>query len=281
MRAADYTNEYICRFPMPHEMPPFWVTLAGVTHSGEAQQNACEASAHTAIAYVLSGTGTLRTAQGTYDLEEGDLCILGENVIYSSQTDAAKPWTRLVIHLAGSAAFPLVQAFDLEKNLVYKNHPELLPVMEELVACAGQEAPVERIMADCGMLVMKLLTRLCQKERQDMSVSDDVRTVKRFIDNNYQKNLTMDDISASVFRSNDYIQKQFKQAYGVTPYGYYMELKMRCAKSLLQQTNLSIGQIADRLGYKSDRYFSARFRKIVGITAMEYRKNSRKSKDGR
>ena len=97
--------------------------------------------------------------------------------------------------------------------------------------------------------------------------------VKRFIDNNYRRNLTMDEIAASVYRCNDYVQKQFKQYYGVTPYTYYLEMKMAHAKYLLQRTNLPIKQIADQLGYKSDRYFSKRFRAIVGVTATYYRKN--------
>lgn len=273
MTAADYTSEYVHRFPRPEQLPPFWVTLAGVTHRGDIRS-----SGDTAIEYVLRGSGTLLVDQTEYALEPGDLCILGENVSCSSQADGENPWTKLVIHLAGSAAYPLVQAFGLGAAPVYKDHPQMQSVMEEIIDCAGQDAPQEQTMAQCGMLVMKLLMSLCRKERQDLTVPDDVRTVKRFIDNNYQKNLSMDDIAASVFRSNDYIQKQFKQVYGMTPYGYYMELKLRCAKSLLQQTNLSIGQIADRLGYKSDRYFSARFRKNVGVTAMAYRKNYRKNK---
>ncbi|MBQ6839775.1 MAG: helix-turn-helix transcriptional regulator, partial [Oscillospiraceae bacterium] len=122
------------------------------------------------------------------------------------------------------------------------------------------------------MLLMKLLTGLCSDRMQDRTVSDEVQTVKRFIENNYQRDLNMDDIAASVFRSNDYVQKQFKQVYGMTPYSYYMELKLECAKNLLLQTNLSVGQIAEKLGYKSDRYFSARFRRATGVTATQFRK---------
>jgi AraC-like DNA-binding protein len=83
----------------------------------------------------------------------------------------------------------------------------------------------------------------------------------------------MDEIAASVYRSNDYVKKQFKQYYGTTPYAYYLDLKITHAKYLLQKTNLPIKLIADRLGYKSDRYFSKRFREMTGITATAFRKN--------
>lgn len=275
MNAAEYTSEYICRFPMSKEIPAFWLSLASVSHCGTEKQNRPGTTLHTAIVFVVSGSGTLCTKQEIYQLAAGDVCILGEDTQYAFQTDTKEPWTQMVFHMTGTATFPFVQAFGLEKKRVYRNCAQLRPVFEQLLACVKQNVSVEQIMEQCGMLIMKLFARLCQMENQDTTIADDVRQVKRFIDNNYHKNLTMDEIAACVYRSNDYVQKQFKQAYGMTPFAYYMDLKMRCAKSLLQQTNLSISQIAERLGYKSDRYFSVRFHKTVGMVAMEYRRISR------
>ena len=122
------------------------------------------------------------------------------------------------------------------------------------------------------MLVMKLLSRLCEHEARDQRIPDEAQAMKRFIDNHYQQNLSMDEISASIYRSNDYSNKLFKRYYGITPYAYYLDIKMANAKSLLQRTSLSIKQIADRLGYKSDQYFSKQFHKYVGMTASQYRR---------
>ena len=49
--------------------------------------------------------------------------------------------------------------------------------------------------------------------------------------------------------------------------------KMPCCKNKgLLLLNLSVAQIAEKLGFNSDRYFSARFRRAMGITAVQFRK---------
>lgn len=272
MDITQYKGEHIYRFPVPTQTPPMWISLAGITRGDDCRKTAEGASAYTVIEYVFSGTGALQTGGDVYYPTEGDLCIVPEKAAYTAETDPCAPWTKMVIHLKGTAAASFVQAFGLDKRILYKNCGQVQGFFEELFETIKSDEPIELIMEQGSMLLMKLLTAVCSNEMQNRTVSDEVQVVKRFIENNYQRNLTMDDISAAVFRSNDYVQKQFKQVYGVTPYSYYMELKMECAKNLLQQTNLSIGQIAEKLGYKSDRYFSARFRRVTGMTATQFRK---------
>lgn len=269
MDITQYNGEHIYRFPMPTQTPPMWISLAGITRGSDGWQ---KNEAHTVIEYVFSGTGTLQVEDRTWTLDRGDICILPEKTEYAFTADPRDAWRKMVIHLKGTAASGFVQAFDRSGRLLYKNCGQFESVFEELFDLVRSDAPVEQIMEVGSMLLMKLLTGLHGNGMPDPSVSHEVRKVKRFIDNNYQRDLSMDDIAASVFRSNDYVQKQFKQVYGKTPYTYYMELKMECAKNLLAQTNLSIGQIAEKLGYQSDRYFSARFRRLTGMTATQFRK---------
>ena len=267
MDFTAYKSEHICRFPLPPELPPLWITKAGITH-GDGQEET-----GISIEYVLSGTGVIHSGQKVYRPVAGDICILAGPGM--SETDREDPWTKLFIRLKGTAALSLVQAFALDKKVLYRNGQETRSVFEEIFEAVNKDAPAEQIMEHGSMLIMKLLTRLCRTEMQDPAAPDEVRTVKRFIDNNYQRDLSMDDIAACVFRSNSHVQKQFRQVYGMTPYAYYMDLKIRYAKSLLLRTNLPVSQIADRLGYKSDRYFSVRFRQQVGMTATQFRRQGK------
>jgi len=267
---SQYSGEHIYRFPMPVQTPPMWLSLAGITHGDDCRQ----AADYTIIEYIFSGTGKLRAGEEVYTPVTGDICVVSGKTMYSAVADPADPWTKMEIHLKGTAAASFVQAFDLDRKILYENCDHLRHIFEEMFLIVCSDNDVEDIMEQCSMLLMKLLTGLSGSAYQEKTACDEVRAVKRFIDNNYHRELNMDDIAASVFRSKDYVQKQFKQVYGVTPYTYYMELKMECAKNLLQQTNLSVGQIAEKLGYKSDRYFSARFRSVTGITAGEFRKQN-------
>lgn len=275
MRGSTFACEDAYYFLIPGENPPFWVTHAGISYCDDTYRMERESSTKTVIEYVYSGTGTLRVEQNEYHPSEGDIYILTEKSKHSYYADKDNPWTKIYINLRGTAVASMVQAFGLHKKVVYKNCQDLKFIFEEIFEVVQKDIPVEQVMEQCGMLVMKLLIRLCQHESREQDVPDEVQTVKRFIDNNYRKNLTMDEISASVYRSNDYVKKQFKQYYGVTPYAYYLDVKITHAKYLLQRTSLPIKQIADRLGYRSDRYFSKRFREIVGVTATDFRKQQK------
>lgn len=278
MKGSDFACEDAYYFLIPTESnPPFWVTHAGISYCDDTYRMKREYSTKTVIEYVYSGTGTLQVEQNEYHPSEGDIYILTEKSKHAYYPDKNNPWTKIYINLRGTAVASIVQAFGLHKKVVYQNCQELKFIFEEIFEVVKKDIPVEQVMEQCGMLVMKLLIRLCQHESREQDVPDEVQTVKRFIDNNYRKNLTMDEIAATVYRSNDYVKKQFKQYYGVTPYAYYLDVKITHAKYLLQRTNLPIKQIADRLGYKSDRYFSKRFREITGVTATQFRKDEKKN----
>lgn len=274
MGGSVYKFEDVYSFLMPEKTPPFWVEMAGISYCNGTYRVDREKSDVTVIEYVYSGTGTLRVGKDVYHPGAGDVYILTENSEHSYRSDGADPWTKIFVNLKGTAVATMVQAFRLHKKVVYSDCKALCPILEEIFDLVKQNLPVEDTMDRCGMLVFKLLSHLCQHETRDQQIPDEAQALKRFIDNNYQRNLNMDEISASIYRSNDYTNKLFKCYYGITPYAYYLDVKMANAKALLLRTSLSIKQIADRLGYKSDQYFSKQFHKYVGMTASQYRKKS-------
>ena len=242
--------------------------MAGVVSCDE--QHSWQTASVTVIEYILAGSGVLWVEETAYYPVAGDICILTENMQRTYCGEKTDGWKKIVVHLKGTATDSFVQAFGLTNRVVFKDCQQLKPIFEELLETVKQDIAVEQVMETCSMLLMKLLSRLCQQ--QDLGVQEEVLRIKRFIDQNCMNNLTMADISAAVFRSNDYVQKLFKQTYGITPYAYYMDRKMDHAKHLLLHTPLSVCRIADRLGYKNERYFSVQFRRREGMTASQYRK---------
>ena len=52
-----YKSEHICRFPLPSELPPLWITQAGITHGNGQEETGIS------IEYVLSGTGVIQAGE--------------------------------------------------------------------------------------------------------------------------------------------------------------------------------------------------------------------------
>ncbi len=71
------------------------------------------------------------------------------------------------------------------------------------------------------------------------------------------------------------LSRSFRQATGVTIERYFILLKIEKVKELLEYGELTLAQIADRLGYSSSQHLSGQFKKETGVSVSEYRKNGK------
>ena len=81
-------------------------------------------------------------------------------------------------------------------------------------------------------------------------------------------------IIASLGLSPNYGLEIFQKVYHMSPRKYLSELKLQEAKILIQQPNVSLKEISNRLGYKNLSHFSRQFKRWTGLSPTEFRKNS-------
>lgn len=101
-----------------------------------------------------------------------------------------------------------------------------------------------------------------------------IEKVKRYIKDNYNKDITRDDIASHVFLNPDYLSRTFKKATGLSLTEYLTEQRIEKSMQLLSTSNIQISSIADEVGYNNMNYFSKIFKKLTGNTPVEYRKKS-------
>ena len=93
-----------------------------------------------------------------------------------------------------------------------------------------------------------------------------------YISDNLSEGVTLEFLSAQFNLSAVYISKLFKQEIGVNFIDWLAILRVEKAKELLEKTNLKAYEVASLVGYTDVRYFGQSFKKIVGLTPSEYRK---------
>ena len=101
-----------------------------------------------------------------------------------------------------------------------------------------------------------------------------VKDVLRLLDGRVEGKLCIDEICAAVGYSRAYIFKEFKSTTGKSVMSYYTSLKIERAKQLLREHELSVHQIAERLGFDSANYFSKVFRAHTGQSPTAYQKRA-------
>lgn len=82
---------------------------------------------------------------------------------------------------------------------------------------------------------------------------------------------TLDEVCSGVLFSKSYLKKLFKQNTGYSIMDYYTHLKIERAKILLKDEDMSVSEIAERLGYSSIHYFSRVFKNKTGQNPTEYK----------
>jgi AraC family transcriptional regulator len=93
-----------------------------------------------------------------------------------------------------------------------------------------------------------------------------------YINENLDQDLKLGEIAAVVNMSQYYFARMFKQHIGLAPHQYVVRQRMKKAKQLLGANNqLSITEVAYRVGFSNQSYFTAQFRKATGTTPKGYR----------
>lgn len=109
---------------------------------------------------------------------------------------------------------------------------------------------------------------LCQKQKYDMAdILRDIERQRRFANPGFSFSLTAQEIGLS----NSSFTRAFQKYTGKLPMDYLVELRTNYAKELLAETDQSVVEIAEAVGYYSVSSFSKRFKSTTGLTPKEYR----------
>jgi two-component system, response regulator YesN len=91
------------------------------------------------------------------------------------------------------------------------------------------------------------------------------------IHHRFAENLSLKQIGEELLVSESYLSKLFKEESGYTFHDYLIQYRMKKACDYLSDNQVKIYEVADKIGFKDQRYFSVIFRKNVGMTPMQFK----------
>ncbi len=98
-----------------------------------------------------------------------------------------------------------------------------------------------------------------------------LRRVRDRIDREYAKPLNVEALARGAHMSAGHLSREFKLAYGESPYGYLMTRRIERAMTLLRRGDLSVTEVCFEVGCASLGTFSTRFTELVGVPPSVYR----------
>lgn len=102
-------------------------------------------------------------------------------------------------------------------------------------------------------------------------VNSYIEVAKRFIHQNYDKQIGVDDVAKACGLSKQYLQRVFKREKDTSIISYIVKYRIQQACRYLLNTDYSVAKVAQLVGFNDLKYFYIKFKKIVGVTPIQYK----------
>lgn len=234
---------------------------------------------YTELFYIIGGNGQFQIDDERFPVRAHQLVIVNPNIIHTELSYEAHPLEYIVLGIEGLEIS--IPETNESRYCVYTLPPEnkVLTCMQNILLEMQEREPEHPMVCQAYMdiLVVQLMRNTGTSMTQVSGSSPTNRqcaTIRRYIDNHYKEQLTLDLLAAEANVNKYYLAHAYKQTYGISPINYMISRRIQEGKRLLVETDLSLSQISGILGFSSASYFSQSFRKAEGISPAEYRKTN-------
>lgn len=137
----------------------------------------------------------------------------------------------------------------------------------------------ERSPADMQDYAVHLFDAVIMKLECSADAADLVDVVRHYIRQHYREDLSRNELAEVVHITPNYLSKRFHTETGMSLREYINQLRIEDAKRLLLSTNITISEIANEVGFDNISYFSTVFRKLCGVSPIEWSSGKKGEED--
>jgi AraC family transcriptional regulator len=230
------------------------------------------------LIYTASGNGRAYYRGREYNLKAGQVLLMDCYDYQEYFTEKNGTWEIKWLHFYGNASqeyFNMIYdkygaVIDLQKS------SSIPPILDEILQTADKCGFL--LEARISMLITQVLTELllagndCEKHYDIKALNERVQMALEYVDENYANSISLSELASHSCCSDYHFLRLFKKITGYSPYEYIVKYRVNKAKSLLKNSDKSIDEIAECVGFRSTSNFIQTFKKLEEITPLKYRK---------
>lgn len=245
---------------------------------------------HYLFHYVISGTGELMADDSkgntiVYPIKSGQGFMMFPGQINTYIADKNLPWEYVWIEFDGLHVKEALEIAGLSRDapIYHARSKDLREDMmnEMMYIIRHRDAPPFHLIGHLYLFLDFLTRSAAQMYIPKRSKLRDfyIKEALSYIEQNFQNDISVEDIAAVCGLNRSYFGKIFKDAVGKTPQEFLLNYRMIKAAELLRLTTLSVNDIGNAVGYTNPLHFSRAFKNIYGLSPRTWR-NQRGSQIG-
>ncbi len=263
-----------------------------VTHESGAWHRGRCVDTHL-ILYVAEGDVHMQIGKASYHATNGDILFIPAGTPYrpleggrctyyvfhflldtlpdeGTSTPAIDTLEKTCTGFAYAFDTPTDCTLRLDKHYTPQNQSAVLDVLKRAALLDVTHDASLRILLE--LYFREFLILSATLKHQDTQTNDIVERILHYIHDHIKEPITLADIAEAFYLSESYIARIFKKAMNVTIGTYITKQKINLACAHLINTDLTISEIAEQVGFATPYYFSTTFSKWTGMTPSAYRK---------
>lgn len=227
------------------------------------------------LLYVVHGKGYCYVNQQRMELDSGALVIIDCYLPHRYGTDSS--WEIIWAHFDGKMARDYFEAIVQSRRQIImpKNGYHASRGLEKIYHMFHVKKRVNEALISKN--IVSVLTEFLVYElpvEENIEHTARIEEILSFINENLDQPMTLETLAAHVSLSPFYFSRVFKKETGYTLREYMINTRINAARFYLRTTDLSLKEISYRCGYGSDSTFCTTFKRVTGMTPLEY-KNQR------
>lgn len=229
------------------------------------------------LIYCLSGTGRVEYKGSEYSVQAGDVVLLPPRLAHAYFADAEQPWNIFWVHFIGERASDYASAMNLKNGPLASvpNIPLMRQAFEETYRHAmdgysdagllGLTTAFARLL---GLVRVHSASGSARSQHADGRILEVIRKLQA----DPLRAWTIDELAAAAGMSAPHFFDRFRCQTGSSPKLFLIRQRLQIATALMQQSDLSIAQIAQQVGYDDPYYFSRLFKRHFSQSPTEHRR---------
>lgn len=277
MSSSQYSFSRAAGSPPGHGAPR--LSYLSKTQYSEEWNSNLHAHGCAELFFITDGHGRFRTQYEEFPVAIHDLIVVNANVLHTELSQLDNPLEYIVLGVEGLEAAGGANGYMMLH--LHSGWRELTTCLELMLQEAREgQSGYEEV---CRHLLEVVLVQLDRQENLALEAdaagprgSRECALVRRYIDNHFKENLSLDQLATLAHVNKYYLSHAFRREYGTSPISYLISRRIEESRFLLRETDHSLSLIAQMLGFSSPSYFSQCFRRVEGISPMEYRQQQTK-----